>query len=171
MYRDWGRQSDIPRRTNGKKWPNLPEDQDARFIYEKIGYNLGPLELQAAMGLSVLPHMAQILEGRKKVVDYYNEQLNHSNLQTLKIREGTEWNYSYYPVIFESEERLLQMQKKMNENNIYPRRYFYPSLNTINYLNETEMPISESVAKRVLCLPLYSSLERIEYERISSLIL
>jgi CDP-6-deoxy-D-xylo-4-hexulose-3-dehydrase len=50
MYRDWGRQSDIPRRTNGKKWPTLPEDQDARFIYEKVGYNLGPLELQAAMG-------------------------------------------------------------------------------------------------------------------------
>ena len=50
MYRDWGRQSDIPRRTNGDKWPELPEDQDARFIYEKIGYNLGPLELQAAMG-------------------------------------------------------------------------------------------------------------------------
>ncbi len=139
--------------------------------FHGLGINGKISELQAAMGLSVLPYMEQILAGRKKVVNFYNEQLNHRNIQSLKIREETEWNYSYYPVIFESEERLLQVQKKMNENNIYPRRYFYPSLNTINYLNETEMPISESVAKRVLCLPLYASLERNEYKRISTLIL
>lgn len=66
MYRDWGRQSDIPRRTNGKKWPTLPEDYDARFIYEKIGYNLGPLELQAAMGRVQLKRTAKIKALRKR---------------------------------------------------------------------------------------------------------
>ncbi len=138
--------------------------------FHGLGINGKISELQAAMGLSVLPYMEQILAGRKKVVNFYNEQLNHRNIQSLKIREETEWNYSYYPVIFESEERLLQVQKKMNENNIYPRRYFYPSLNTINYLNETEMPISESVAKRILCLPLYYDLVESTEKRISDLI-
>lgn len=139
--------------------------------FHGLGINGKISELQAAMGLSVLPYMEQILAGRKKVVNFYNEQLNHRNIQSLKIREETEWNYSYYPVIFESEERLLQVQKKMNENNIYPRRYFFPSLNSINYLKGNTMTISESIAKRILCLPLYSSLERNEYERISTLIL
>jgi len=104
--------------------------------------------------------MDQILAGRKMVVDYYDEQIIQHNIQKLKIREGTEWNYSYYPVIFESEERLLQVQKRLNEINIFPRRYFYPSLNKINYLNKGEMPISESISKRILCLPLFDSISQ-----------
>jgi dTDP-4-amino-4,6-dideoxygalactose transaminase len=128
--------------------------------FHGLGINGKISELQAAMGLCVLPYMKKILTGRKRAVEYYVEQLNHSNIQKLKIRVGTEWNYSYYPVIFETEEKLLQVQKKMNENNIFPRRYFYPSLNTINYLNKAEMPVSESVAKRILCLPLSSELNQ-----------
>jgi dTDP-4-amino-4,6-dideoxygalactose transaminase len=73
--------------------------------------------------------MEHILSERKKVVNLYDKTLDFSRLQKLKIRENTAWNYSYYPVIFESEEKLLQKQK-LNENDIYPRRYFYPSLHT-----------------------------------------
>ena len=76
MYRDWGRQSDIPRRTNGKKWPNLPEDYDARFIYEKVGYNLGPLELQAAMGRVQLRKTGMIKERRRRNYEYLRKELS-----------------------------------------------------------------------------------------------
>ncbi len=76
MYRDWGRQSDIPRRTNGKKWPTLPEDYDARFIYEKIGYNLGPLELQAAMGRVQLKKTKKIKALRKRNFHYLYKKLS-----------------------------------------------------------------------------------------------
>jgi len=81
MYRDWGRQSDIPRRTNGKKWPTLPEDYDARFIYEKIGYNLGPLELQAAMGRIQLKKTERIKKYRKQNFNYlYKNLKKHDDL-------------------------------------------------------------------------------------------
>lgn len=70
MYRDWGRQSDIPRRVNGNKWKTLPADYDARFIYEKLGYNLGPLELQAAMGRVQLKKTPKIKALRKRNFHY-----------------------------------------------------------------------------------------------------
>ncbi len=76
MYRDWGRQSDIPRRTNGKKWTSLPEDYDARFIYEKIGYNLSPLELQAAMGRVQLKKTKKIKALRKRNFHYLYKHLS-----------------------------------------------------------------------------------------------
>lgn len=76
MYRDWGRQSDIPRRTNGKKWPSLPEDYDARFIYEKIGYNISPLELQAAMGRVQLKKTKKIKELRRRNFNYLYKKLS-----------------------------------------------------------------------------------------------
>jgi len=146
-----------------------------KILYEKLFYSHnfghnGPLEfyglgingkiseLQAAMGLAVLPYMEMILNERKRVVDYYNANLDFSKLKGLKIRENTDWNYSYYPIIFESEAQLLKVEKALNEHQVMPRRYFYPSLNTINYAKGQSMPVSESIASRILCLPLFVGL-------------
>lgn len=76
MYRDWGRQSNIPRRTNNGKWKTLPNDYDARFIYEKVGYNLGPLELQAAMGRVQLRRTKKIKALRKRNFHYLYKELS-----------------------------------------------------------------------------------------------
>lgn len=130
----------------------------AALEFQGLGINAKMSELQAAMGLAVLPYMKMILAERKKVVDFYNSNLDFSKLNAIKIRENTDWNYSYYPVIFESEAQLLSIEKVLNEHQIIPRRYFYPSLNTINYTEGQTMPISESVASRILCLPLYVGL-------------
>lgn len=128
------------------------------LAFHGLGVNAKMSELQAAMGLAVLPYMEKIINERKKVVDFYNENIDFTKVRSLNIRENTIWNYSYYPLIFESEVKLLEVQKVLNEQLIFPRRYFYPSLNTIEYTNGTEMPISESVASRILCLPLYEGL-------------
>ena len=143
---------------------------DGPLAFHGLGINGKMSELQAALGLTVLPYMETILAERKKVVDFYNENLDFSNLQALKIRENTDWNYSYYPIIFKNEEQLLQTQKDLNEANIFPRRYFYPSLNTIEYVKGNAMPISESIASRVLCLPLYVGMVKKEIEKIVSFI-
>ena len=138
--------------------------------FHGLGINAKISELQAAMGLAVFPYMETILESRKKVVDFYNKHLNFDRLKTIKIREYTGWNYSYYPVIFESESQLLQVQKVLNAQQIFPRRYFYPSLNTIDFVKGATMPVSENIASRILCLPLYVGLEKSNLEQIVHLI-
>lgn len=165
----------------GAMFTNDVDLQHKLFYSHNFGHN-GPLaffglgvngkmsELQAAMGLAVLPYMETILAERKRVVDFYNDHLDFSKLKALKIRENTNWNYSYYPVIFESEGQLLKVEKQLNDNQIFPRRYFYPSLNTISYTNGKSMPISESITLRVLCLPLFVSLSENDLNRIVTLI-
>lgn len=140
------------------------------LAFHGLGINAKISELQAAMGLTVLPHIDKILSERKRVVDFYNANLNFQKLKTIKIRENTKWNYSYYPVIFETEERLLAVQEVLNEKNIFPRRYFYPSLNTIQYVGESAMPFSESIATRVMCLPLYVGLDDTDLNTIVTII-
>nr|WP_315223139.1 DegT/DnrJ/EryC1/StrS family aminotransferase [uncultured Flavobacterium sp.] len=135
-----------------------------------LGINAKISELQGAMGLSVLPYMDHIIFERKKVIDYYNKNLDFSAIQSLKIRENTAWNYSYYPVIFESEDKLLMVQEVLNKNEIIPRRYFYPSLNNIEYTKGQSMPVSESISSRVLCLPLYVGLSEKELEQIVNIL-
>jgi dTDP-4-amino-4,6-dideoxygalactose transaminase len=73
-------------------------------------------------------------------------------------------------VLFETEEQLLKVQKALNEQQIFPRRYFYPSLNTIDFVKGQTMSISEDVASRVLCLPLYAGLLEPEINQIINLI-
>lgn len=127
--------------------------------FHGLGINGKISELQAAMGLAVFPYLKFIVSERKRVVDYYNANLDFSKLRTMNLRENTSWNYSYYPVIFETETQLLNVQKALNEKNIFPRRYFYPSLNKVGYLNAAEMPVSEQIAKTILCLPLYAEID------------
>lgn len=64
MYRDWGRQANIAQRS--VRFPGLPRDYNARFVYEKIGYNLKPLELQAAVGRIQLRKALKFRELRLK---------------------------------------------------------------------------------------------------------
>lgn len=143
---------------------------DGPLSFFGLGVNGKISELQAAMGLAVFPHIEEIIHARKTVVDFYNSQLNWVRIMKIKIRENTLWNYSYYPIVFESEDLLLLVQKKLNELDIFPRRYFYPSLNTIKYTNGKSMPISESISSRVLCLPLYVGLTHEQLLLISTTI-
>lgn len=138
--------------------------------FHGLGINAKISELQSALGLAVLPYMDTIVSERKKVVDFYAKNLDLSIIKALKIRQNTKWNYSYYPIVLETEELLLKVEKALNEVQIFPRRYFYPSLNTVNFIKNTEMPISESISKRILCLPLYVGLKKEDLEKITKII-
>lgn len=156
---------------------NDPEIQHKIFYSHNFGHN-GPTdfhglginakisELQAAMGLTVLESMDFIFAKREKVTKFYNKNLDFSKIKILKIRSNTEWNYSYYPVIFENEKLLLEKQSELNENGIFPRRYFYPSLNTLKYVSPVKMEISENISNRILCLPLYVGLKESDLLKI-----
>ena len=140
------------------------------LVFHGLGINAKMSELQAAMGLSVLFYINNIIAGRKKVVDYYNTHLDFYKLTPLKIRKYTIWNYSYFPVIFKTEAQLLQVEERLKQNNITPRRYFYPTLNTLDYVSNIQMPISESIAARIMCLPLYVGLSEDNLKEISQII-
>lgn len=142
-----------------------------KLEFQGLGINGKMSELQAALGLALLPHMQEILDARQKVVDYYDVHLHSPGLQKLKIRDNTKWNYSYYPVIFPNEHALLKAQDRMLEKEIFPRRYFYPSLNTLPYLKLGRMEIAEGIASRILCLPLYVGLGESELDDIISCLL
>lgn len=138
--------------------------------FHGLGINAKISELQSAMGLAVFDELDFIFSERKKVVDFYLNNLDFTHISTMKIRENTQWNFSYFPVIFNSEEELLKVQNRLNDSNIFPRRYFYPSLNTIEFVNGAAMPISESIASKILCLPLYVGLEKQDLEKIITII-
>ncbi|MBK5214567.1 MAG: DegT/DnrJ/EryC1/StrS family aminotransferase [Flavobacteriaceae bacterium] len=136
--------------------------------FQGMGINAKMSELQAAMGLAVFPYLKLITEGRRRVIQFYKSEL--PTFMEMKLREDTIWNYSYFPIIFENQNQLLRVQKLLNGVNIFPRRYFYPSLENLPYV-EGEMCLkSQYVSERILCLPLYPDLEYRHLQQIVKII-
>jgi dTDP-4-amino-4,6-dideoxygalactose transaminase len=145
---------------------------DGPEAFAELGINGKNSEFHAAMGLVNLDYIKEIHYNRKKIVERYDEKLKgfKSTLQ-LWHGDGTR-NYAYYPIVVESEELLHKCIKALKLNEIFVRRYFYPSLSKIlPYLDSVEMPITEDIAKRVMCLPLFHDLTLEEVDLICRLLL
>lgn len=136
------------------------------------GFNGKMTEVHAALGIANLKYFDEVLHHRKEKYLYYKDKLDLISTLSFQSVKFGETNYSYFPVIFESETLLLKVEQALNTQNIYPRRYFYPSLNTFDKVVEyVSMPISEDISKRILCLPLYTKLEYSDMDRIIKIII
>lgn len=127
--------------------------------FAELGINGKNSEFHAAMGLCVLDEIDQVLETRKKQWRFYESTLDSSGLRLMELQPHSEFNFSYFPVVFESEVQLKTAVDLLLENDIYPRRYFYPLLSELDYVGTKELPVASSVSRRVLCLPLYHDLK------------
>ena len=140
--------------------------------YYSVGINAKNSEFHAAMGLCVLPKVHNIINERKKISELYISTIQHKDVYIpIKYVDGLQYNYAYFPVLFSSEEKLLNVKKILEDNNISTRRYFYPSLNTLPFINKTNAcVVSESISNRILCLPLFVGLTDTDVIKISTLI-
>ena len=135
-----------------------------------LGTNAKMNEFEAAMGLCVLDDIEEIKEKRKDILEIYRKELEDLVYFQEQNKNATE-NYSYFPVVFENETQLLKVQKALNEKQIFPRRYFYPSLDTLEYIEpKQECIISRDISKRILCLPIYAELEKGNQDKIIDII-
>lgn len=144
---------------------NGPED------FAMVGINGKNSEFHAAMGLANFPFIEKILESRKVQSMLYNDMLKTLKVKHIKFNKDIEFNYAYYPIVFDTEESLLKSMSELNLNRVSPRRYFYPSLNRLNYIQSQECPISENISKTILCLPLYYDLTKEEIDYIGRILL
>ncbi|MFC3607419.1 DegT/DnrJ/EryC1/StrS family aminotransferase [Stutzerimonas tarimensis] len=124
------------------------------------GINSKLNEVSAAMGLCVLDHVPEIFAERAEIAQRY-EMAFAGHLDMQKPQPFSERNYSYFPVALRDESHLLKSRTRLNQREINPRRYFYPSLDTLDYL-QPQRPQwrSRALSQRVLCLPIYPGLPR-----------
>ncbi len=135
---------------------NFGHDGPSQFT--GVGINGKNSEFHAAMGLVNLKHIADIMATRKRQYQLYIEKLENLEVQFQQINPDATFNYAYLPIIFKTENDLLTAIKALNNHYIFPRRYFYPTLNYLAYVKNTACPIAESISKRILCLPLFHEL-------------
>lgn len=140
--------------------------------FAELGINGKNSEFHAAMGLANLPFINQILSKRQLLSKRYMENLKNLKAGWPRWNTLASKNYAYFPVVFENEGLLLKIKDKLDSNEIFTRRYFYPSLSsTLPYLERQHLEVTDDVAERVLCLPLYYDLTEEEVDLICRLML
>ncbi len=135
-----------------------------------LGINAKMNEFEAAMGLCILDKIDEIINRRKDIYEYYKKHLK-GYVRFPKLKEGIVYNYSYFPVIFKNEKELQKVKNALNSCGIYPRRYFYPSLDTLEYIKPKQYCfVARDVSRRVMCLPFYPDLSRKQQDMIISIL-
>lgn len=133
---------------------------------ESVGTNAKMNEFEAAMGLCVLDEIEVIKEQRKQIWQTYQAKLPDL-LSFQQWNSKSKNNHAYAPVLFESESQLLKVEVKLKESAILPRRYFYPSLDTLDYLHSNQTcSVSRDIASRILCLPIYPGLSVLDQNKV-----
>jgi dTDP-4-amino-4,6-dideoxygalactose transaminase len=135
-----------------------------------LGINGKNSEFHAAMGLCNLNYLNEIISKRMEISQLYDDQLIRSGIQRLDIPERTAYNFAYYPIILKNENNLILIKKILNNYEIYPRRYFFPSLDKLPYVRGENIKVSNEISKKVLCLPLYPGLNYDQVKTISEII-
>ncbi len=148
---------------------------DGPELFSSVGINGKNSEFHAAMGLVNLKYVDKIIETRKAQYVYYREHLNNTKIDLgfQSIPENVTYNYSYFPVLFSSEEELLRVVENLNKKEVYPRRYFYPALNNLSFTKAYQgtTPVADRISKRILCLPMFFELTSGQQDMIIDIIL
>jgi len=129
-----------------------------------IGTNGKMNEISAAMGLTSLESLDDFIAvNRRNYLRYQNELRDVGGLRVLSYDETDRCNFQY--IALELEEELTRIVSRdelwriLNAENIIARRYFYPGCHRMEpYLTQfpdagKNLPVTESFAERVLCLP------------------
>lgn len=139
--------------------------------FSSLGINGKNSEFHAAMGLVNLKYVDDIIEIRKSLTQCYDKFLKNLKASRPVINREVIYNYAYYPLIFYTPELLVKVFDVLNQNLIYPRRYFYPSLETLPYVQSNHCEKAKFIAERSLCLPLFDTLTEEDIDMICRLIL
>ena len=131
-----------------------------------LGINAKLSELHAAMGLCLLPQLADTIAQRAVLTGLYDAALNlgpdgapnQEGMRRPRLAPGLDWNHAYYPVIFPDAGARARVTRALEARDIHPRRYFFPSLTRLPYVDCPPCPVAEDMAERVLCLPLWADM-------------
>jgi dTDP-4-amino-4,6-dideoxygalactose transaminase len=140
-----------------------------------VGTNGKMSEVNAALGLVQLRYIDECLAARKVVTHLYDDLLATSACSLLIEARPDVHNFAYYPVLIDGSEHLRdEVFNALRADGIYCRRYFYPLLSSLpiyRSLASSMYPVAESIANRVLCLPIYPDLAHHDVVRISHCLL
>jgi CDP-6-deoxy-D-xylo-4-hexulose-3-dehydrase len=124
-----GAQNLLPEGTCKKRFSKWIDDcevvLDHKYIFENIGYNLKPLDLQGAIGIVQLSKLNEIEEKRRLNKNKIGNSFSKiPGVRVLVEREGAYTSWFGVPIICDTKDLKLQLVSYLEKNKIQTRNYF-----------------------------------------------
>ena len=147
-----------------------------KFMHEDIGFGYRMTNLQAAIGCAQLKKIDEIIDKKRKIAHYYDENLRGIPGLQRPIEKNRAKNvYWMYHVVLHEEFKFPRdlVMEKLNEYGIETREAFIPyNMQEIfirkGWVNGNECPVSNYVAKNGFYIPSSPLLGKKELEYIVS---
>ena len=133
-------------------------------VVGKFGTNAKLIEMCAIMGLINLKSFEDSKMRKRALYERYKRCLEGSRKLTFQRLTG-EINYSYMPILAESETHKKELLTHLHSKSIYPREYFDLNLERV-YSDGINCPVAEDYCRRVLCFPMSDYLTESDVDRI-----
>lgn len=128
-------------------------------------------DVTATIALEQYKKLPYYMEERKKVHDYYNEQLKDLSWLDLPlpIPDGCTTSYYFYHIQVKNGLRD-QLATYLRECNVYTTYRYFPLHRVPGYGVSGDFPNADYAADNTLCLPMHQSLSKEDLELIVGLI-
>jgi dTDP-4-amino-4,6-dideoxygalactose transaminase len=142
-----------------------------KYEHKELGYNSRLDEMQAAVLRVKLPHLEAWNARRREIARIYDAELA-GLVETPFVEPGCEHTYHQYTIIAERRDELAAFLKEQGIGTAihYPLPlHLQPSFAYLGY-KPGDFPVAESMAKRVLSLPVFPELSDEEVHEVASAI-
>lgn len=141
---------------------------DANSEIKSNGLNGKLSELHAVVGLHNLRDIQDDIVKRRTLYQIYQSTIVNPKLTHFKF--NSDFNFAYFPLLFDNEKSLLKVLKNLNSEQVFARRYFYPLAIPLGATVKSNLVNAISYSDRVLCLPLYPDLKKQDIIKITNII-
>ncbi len=147
-------------------------DSGAWLEHVQLGYNYRLDEMSAALGLSQLARIDDIVARRDLVASWYHEALSKvKGVSTLATPDGMTRSWFVYVVVLDHGVDRAALMQSLETKGVHTRAYFSPIHLQPYYRNvfgykEGDFPVCEDVSSRTLALPFYNALEKSDVTHI-----
>ncbi|QNI57178.1 UDP-4-amino-4/6-dideoxy-N-acetyl-beta-L-altrosamine transaminase [Synechococcus sp. BIOS-U3-1] len=136
----------------------------ASWYYEQtsLGYNYRLTDIQAALGLSQLKRLDNIVEERNKLLEYYAEKLKGMPISTMNIPPAVKSAGHLSVILIGEHQKRDAIFEEMRKRNIGVQLHYFPVHMQPYYqkqgFKKGEFPNSELYGKSAMSIPLYPGL-------------
>ena len=148
------------------------------FIHPAIGFNFRITDMQAAVGLAQLDRLDQIIERKRRILQWYHDELDDvDQVRFIKVEPGS--TYVPFRIVLLCQ-KAMELAKALEGHDIDTRRTFYPlhrqpcfshldrSRGGVLDLSDSNYPNAIRGHDRTLLLPCFPTLTRKQVGHIGS---
>jgi dTDP-4-amino-4,6-dideoxygalactose transaminase len=146
-----------------KRWCGITDRINSDYEVKEIGNNYYMNEFSASLGLVQLNKLRKLNKIRKKIAKRYSEEIQLNK----KMPYDKNCSYHLYWILVKNRNEL---RKILSDSGIETGTHYKPIHSFKYYKSKISLPITETIGKKIITIPIHPNLKNYEINRIINLV-